>query len=169
MDYKLVFDIPGMPLVEPSAASVRKLEGSIVHGVVYELTDADFAIVGNTEGVPFAYQWQACQVIPYIGDNQRAGQDVLEKKGGLDDDASLSCYTLVAGKRGGRDNDTKQLDHIPPSPSYLKILQDGAAYWKMDRSYQTRLGKIRVADNLLVKGGLSGSLLFLAKLMNPPK
>ncbi|GKY90841.1 hypothetical protein MPSEU_000056900 [Mayamaea pseudoterrestris] len=164
-DYELVFDIPGIPLVEPSAASVRKQTGSVVHGVIYELTDADFARVGRTEGVPLSYQWQQCLVVPYVGDNHRAGEETLKAATANAADSLLSCYTLVANPKSQRR--TRRVDHIPPSPSYLRILQDAAAYWQMDRSYQIGLGKIRTADKLLICDGVSGKLLHAAKLVNP--
>jgi hypothetical protein len=159
VDYKLLFNMPGMPLLEPSAASIRKEPGYVVHGVIYELSDADFATVGRTEGVPFAYQWEQCQVIPYVGDSLRAGETALTAANVTE---AVSCYALVA--TNGR---AQRIDHIPPSSSYLRILQDGAAYWKMDRSYQIELTKVRTAQNLLIRDGLSGKLLCAAKLINP--
>jgi hypothetical protein len=158
MDYKLVFNIPGIPLVEPSAASVRRQTNNVVHGVIYELTDADFARVGQSEGVPFSYQWEQCRVIPYVGDKGRAGEMTLTENV----TTSVTCYTLVAASDRAR-----RIEHIPPSPSYLRILQDAAAYWKMDRSYQIALAKVVAAENLLLGEGLSGRLLDVAKCINP--
>jgi hypothetical protein len=169
LEYQLVFENMGgsssllMSRLEPSAASLRACSPGHqpVHGVIYELTDAEFAKVGRTEGVPFAYQWRQCQVIPYQGDNQKAGEEAVQRAGD-DDRSSLLCYSLVSNN-----NQSARRRHVPPSRSYLRILQDGAAYWQMDRSYQISLAKIQVANNLFLADGLSGMLLEMAKRSNP--
>jgi hypothetical protein len=161
LDYALRFDVPGNPLLEPSAASVQPCPGAVVHGVVYQLTDADFARVGSSEGVPFAYRWKSCRVVTYVGDGECAGAAALRATG----TNYLDAYTLC--KHTNANVQTKQQQFIPPSASYLKIIRDGARYWKLDRSYQDELSQAVVAQNLLVKDGLSGTLLAFAKLLNP--
>jgi len=155
-DYRLAFDIRGNPLVEPSAASARPSKGDLMHGVLYELSDQDFARVGFTEGVPFGYRWQRCEVYPYVGDGESAGAHALETN------EPLPAYTLVAARPSIRDD-------IPTSRSYLRILQEGAAYWKMDRLYQVELSKISIAKNLIPPDGTAGSLLCFAELVNPSR
>jgi hypothetical protein len=90
-DYTLRFNVGGIPWVEPSAAAVERCAAARVHGVLYELTEDDFARVGRTEGVPFAYRWQICEVYPYVGDSTNAGETALQTG------TSVSAYTLVAG------------------------------------------------------------------------
>jgi hypothetical protein len=63
--------------IEPSAASVVRRDQKLVHGVLYTLTEDDFAKLGQSEGVPFVYRWERCVVIPYIGDGRNAGRDAL--------------------------------------------------------------------------------------------
>ena len=105
----LRFNIPGIPGVEPSSASVEpvaKKSGSIltndddddddamllldaieneehvVHGVLYKLSEDDFATICRTEGVPFAYSLHRCRVIPYVNDDGTggsAGRDALQR------------------------------------------------------------------------------------------
>jgi len=151
-DYQLAFDIAGSPLLEPSAASVRFAPGEFVHGVLYELTESDFARVGSTEGIPFVYRWEPCRVVPYQGNDETAGQDAVAGANAT----TTSAFTLTASNP----NTPK---FIPTSPSYLRILREGAAYWKMDRTYQIQLSKVTTAKNLLVADGLSGSLLEAAE------
>lgn len=159
LDYQLRFNVPGVPLLEPSAASVRRHPGQLVHGVIYELYDADLAQVGRTEGVPWTYQWQECQVIPYMGDNYQAGATTVARG----EVAPVTCYTLVLSDRNG----ARRPEHIPPSSSYLRILKNAASNWRMDRSYRLSLAKVKTASRLLVKEGLSGKLLAASKLLNP--
>ena len=104
----LRFNIPGIPGIEPSSASVEpvdKKSGSIltnedddddamllldaieneehvVHGVLYKLSEDDFATICRTEGVPFAYSLHRCRVIPYVNDDGTsgsAGRDALQR------------------------------------------------------------------------------------------
>ena len=155
--YKLCFNIPGNDLIEPSAACVEPATESdcSVHGVLYTLRESDFRTVSRTEGVPVVYQWQDVKVFPYSGNGESAGVSALQ-----DDTPSVYAQTLVSSFRGA---------DIPPSPSYLRILQDGAAYWRMDEDYQKLLRQTPVADQLLVPGGVSGPLLDIAMLLNPSK
>jgi hypothetical protein len=152
-DYKLRFSIAGLPMVEPSAAAVEECKGEVVHGVVYTLTENDFARVGSTEGVPFAYRWQACDVYPYVGDGEKAGDEAVA----VTDKEPMVAYTLVSGSSTSRATD------IPPSKSYRDILIDGARFWKMDADYVQSLENTPYARNLLIPDGLSGATLRAAE------
>lgn len=55
--------------------------------------------------------------------------------------------------------------YTPPSRSYLRILQQGARFWKLDRSYQIRLGLVMTTST---QEGWEGSLLQVAQFLNPP-
>lgn len=174
-NYRLVFNIALNPLLEPSAACIEACSNSrdsnsntddienrcVVQGVLYELSDLDFARVGMTEAVPLVYRWQEISAYPYVGDGENAGRRALEQASSNLD--SVKAYTLVKTKfLHGEPRE----EHIPPSSSYLKILQQGAAYWNMDRLYQVELSKIKTAKFLLVKDGLAGKLLQAAELFN---
>lgn len=155
-DYKLRFNVRGIPWVEPSAAAVERCVATRVHGVLYELTEDDFARVGSTEGVPFVYRWQLCEVYPYVGDGTDAGETALLTG------TSVSAYTLVAGSPTKAD--------IPPSKSYRDLLIDGAKLWKLDRDYVLHLENTPTAKNLLIPEGLAKVTLQVAefrKLLNP--
>jgi hypothetical protein len=154
-DYQLAFNIAGSPRIEPSAASARPAIGDCLYGVLYELSEADFATVGSTEGIPFVYRWEACYVIPYVGNEQSAGQEAILAQ--EDEKSSVLAYTLTSTR-------PNTPTFIPTSPSYLRILQQGAAYWKMDRSYQNQLSEVPMAKDLIFQDGLSGSLLEAAEL-----
>jgi hypothetical protein len=155
-DYQLAFNIAGSPRIEPSAASARPAVGDCLHGVLYELSEADFATVGSTEGIPFVYRWEPCRVIPYVGNQESAGQEAMlaQKE---EETSSVLAYTLTSTR-------PNTPTFIPTSPSYLRILQQGAAYWNMDRAYQNQLSETPMAKNLIFQDGLSGSLLEAAEL-----
>ncbi len=154
-DYTLRFNVGGIPWVEPSAAAVERCAAARVHGVLYELTEDDFARVGRTEGVPFAYRWQICEVYPYVGDSTNAGETALQTG------TSVSAYTLVAGYPTKVD--------IPPSKSYRDLLIEGAKLWKLDIDYILQLENTPTAKNLLLPEGLAKVTLQVAefrKLLN---
>jgi hypothetical protein len=167
-NYELRFNIPGNPFIEPSAASVQKLktiatddtnpQESCVHGVLYTLTEDDFAKLGRSEGVPFAYVWERCYPIPYIGNNENAGHEALllhhqQQVTALDEAFVLTANTLFTSNTNRND--------IPPSQSYLQILQDGSKYWKMDMKYQMYLQN-EIPTNSMVPG-ISKLLLQVAE------
>ncbi|CAJ1942280.1 unnamed protein product [Cylindrotheca closterium] len=159
-DYELRFDgSESSRLVEPSAAFVNAATGKQVHGVLYTLSAEDFAKVGRTEGVPFAYRWQKCQVYPYVGNGKEAGKEAMES---ANDAAAASSsqrttdtYVLISPNLGER--------NIPPSSSYLGLIKEGAAKWKFDQAYQEELASIEEAKNLIIPQGLSGLLLKVAE------
>ena len=150
-DYRLRFNIPGVPGIEPSAASVELSPGDVVHGVCYSLTPDDFAQVGRTEGVPFGYRWQPVRVVTYVGNNDDAGRQAMEHK-----KMSILAYTLVA--TFPRPND------IQPSKSYLGLIQQGARERKIDRAYRDNLERIEYDKNLILRDGVAGATLKWAEL-----
>ena len=158
----LRFNIPGVPLVEPSSASVEPVDnimekkdkddvetiiesGQLVHGVLYKLTEDDFARVCSTEGVPFAYSLHRCRCIPYAGDGKRAGEDCLRRVMGELDEFNMKsnnewgvpAFTLRAAREKWRRD-----DDIAPSQSYLNVLIQGAKEFRLDETYLQKLQQI---------------------------
>jgi Gamma-glutamyl cyclotransferase, AIG2-like len=168
--YKLRFNIPGIPAVEPSWACVEPVVATSnngnndrnnnndsdmdcwVHGVLYTLTLQDFARVSMSEGVPLAYQWKLVDVIPYQGDGDCAGQKAFVEATMSDDASSSSstnnnkikkAYTLVTN------NPFLRLrDDIPPSRAYRDLLIRGAKSFQMDQSYIEKLEAIPIGLTL---------------------
>ena len=165
----LRFNIPGVPLVEPSSASVEPVDnimekkgkddvetiiksGRLVHGVLYKLTEDDFARVCSTEGVPFAYSLHRCRCIPYAGDGKRAGEDCLRQVMRESDEFNnmksnnewgVSAFTLRAAREKWRRD-----DDIAPSQSYLNVLIQGAKEFRLDETYLQKLQQIKAGRTL---------------------
>lgn len=146
--YCLTFDIPGIPLVEPSWASVEEnsLEGSSVHGVLYQLTGNDFASVCRTEGVPLGYNLRRCRVFPYIECNG-AKRSVAGIK-------PVNSLTLCTSPH------LRSRPSVNPSQSYLNVLIRGAKEAGLEESYVRMLKEIRPSPTLL--GGTSEGILRFA-------
>lgn len=139
-DYRLAFDIQTSS--STGAASVRYEPGSVVHGVLYSLTPEQFARISLSEGVPLVYLWERCQVVQYQGDSDKAGQVALTQ-GDVE-----PVPALVLTSRWGRkafNGDRNLYKDLPSGPAYLNILKRGADYWKLDRSYQFGLAKVRTS------------------------
>lgn len=150
-DHELRFNVPGMRLIEPSWASVEPVsagaEGSttlrgndngqegtntqlpVVHGVLYSLTEKDFASVCQTEGVPLAYTLHRCRVIPYKGNGKDAGRKVMRNE----TTKSIPAYTLRAASKALRAQ-PKSADQAP-SRSYVNVLIRGAKEFGLDADY----------------------------------
>ena len=165
--HTLRFNIPGVPLVEPSSASVEPIDGmddimdigaiiergELVHGVLYKLTEEDFSSVCSTEGVPFAYSLHRCRPIPYTGDGKRAGEESLRKLDDLSMASTVSAFTLRAARKNWREG-----KDIPPSQSYLNVLIRGAKEFALDGSYLEKLQQIE-AGRTFPGNGLAEELL----------
>jgi Gamma-glutamyl cyclotransferase, AIG2-like len=132
--YKLRFNIPGIPALEPSWACVEKCTEDNVHGVLYTLTPQDFARLSFSEGVPFGYQWRVVDVVPYQGDGDTAGRIAMSSSS----DCLSQAYTLVSN------NPWLPRRDIPPSKAYRGLLIRGAKDFQMDRDYIDKLESIPV-------------------------
>ena len=152
--YELVFSIPGTPLMEPSWAAVRPTEDdtSVVHGVLYRLTEEDFVKVCQTEGVPFAYRLKRCQVIPYVGDGKDAGEK--RRLSNKSSPKKVRAITLI----DANDNSNKQ--SIPPSQSYLNVLLQGAKEFGLDKKYVEYLENIECGKTIIGNGVAETMLQF---------
>jgi len=157
------------------------ISGKVVHGLLYSLTEDEFAKVGQTEGVPFGYRWQSCNVYPYRGDGKQAGIDCLN--GPDAETLSVQAYTLVEPtpassqqkqqqlqqrrkkeqlkRNNSKKNKNKRGRDMPPSASYLGLIREGARLWKFDRTYQDELATIQSAksNNFLFPDGWEGPAL----------
>jgi len=154
--HKLRFNLPGAPLIEPSSASVEPSsgDGDIVHGVLYTLSEDDFATVCRTEGVPLAYVLHRCNVVTYIGDGETAGLDALQSRS-----SSVTAFTLRAARKSWRDG-----RDIPPSQGYLNVLVRGAVEYRLDKSYLSYLESIK--PGMTIGNGLAEQALSLAEQRN---
>ncbi len=178
--YKLRFNVPGIPGIEPSWASVESVPSSasillrnedndqlqqssmeLVHGVMHTLTAQDFATVCRTEGVPFSYVLQKCRVIPYIADGKVAGHCELEKVLSTTSitkmnnaNWGMSAYTLLVGPMALRSRG----EDIPPSRSYMNVLLRGAKEFALDESYLRKLEEIPVGKTWFGDGLAEGML-----------
>ena len=144
--YKLRFNLPGTPLIEPSWASVQPSSDprDYVHGVLYSLTPSDFARLSISEGVPFGYRWQECRVTPYLGDGNCAGRNAVRDK----ESACVKANVLVTT------NPFLWRD-IPPSKAYRDLLIRGALEFQMDQDYIAFLESVpigrTIGDGLIAK------------------
>lgn len=169
--YALKFDGSTASRLEPSSAFVVPTNNpnDYVHGVVYTLTPEDFAKVGTTEGVPLAYRWQRCQVFPYVGrPGENAGQErLLDTENAGSAGPPVEAVTLIPPRL--EKFTQKDYCDVPPSSSYLGIIQEGARFWNFDASYQEQLAAVPTAQNLIIPQGLSGLLLKAAELVSATK
>ncbi len=171
-NHRLAFNVPGAPLIEPSWASIETSEDDVCHGVLYKLTEEDFRIVCETEGVPFGYTLHRCRVIPYKGNGEDAGRKALDNvllsnknQDEVQDQritnerkqqGTVAAFTLRASRkewRNGKD--------IPPSRAYLNVLIRGAEEFKIDGDY---LEKLRyITPGRTVGNGMAETMLEAAE------
>ena len=183
--HTLRFNIPGIQFIEPSSASVEPINdmsGDIeeVHGVLYKLSEKDFATILSTEGVPFAYSLHRCRVITYLGDGRNAGYITMQKALGTDSDTDtnnnipisnseqstdtsnyeVSAFTLRAARKEWR----QRRKDIPPSQAYLNVLLRGAREFSLDEDYIQKLNSVKVGR--AIGNGLAEELLRVAEQRN---
>jgi len=135
-NYKLQFNIPGPPLLDPSYASVTPSTSSCdsVHGVCYTLTLPDYAKCLATEGVPLVYVTKEVLLRPYG-----------------DPSSLIKAITLVPNPLN-----PLQLLSTPPSQSYLNVIISGASQNKLRQSYIDQL--LAIKPGFALFGGLSDKI-----------
>ena len=106
-DYRLVFNTPGLPWIEPAFANVEPAPGRLVHGVLHRLTQRQLNRLDLFEGGGLAYRHLKLEVHAYDG------------------------RKIVARVYSAR-RLTKEKN---PSCRYLDILREGAHYHQLDPAY----------------------------------
>ena len=111
-NYRLAFNVIGIPLIEPSFASVAKAQGSEVHGLLVSLDLIEFLKLSYSEGVPVAYQPIYVQVLRY------------------DSNDLMAAITFASGPFN------LPIDQeVMPSKRYRNLLYTGAVETGLKQSY----------------------------------
>lgn len=109
-DWRLAFNLAtGMRWVEPAMANVMPASGEVVHGVAFELTDAELARLKASEGGTRFYRSQSVEVETYDGER-------------------LAALTFVAQQDVVR-------REVSPSARYLDLLRKGARHHRLAEDY----------------------------------
>jgi len=188
-NHTLRFNIPGIPYIEPSYASVEPTTSSSsldgvgggvnnidneetnVHGVLYVLTPEDFATICQTEGVPFIYSLHRCLVVPYIGNGKTAGMDTLLQTTTTTtttnaDSTAMTRNTMIlvsAFTLRAASSKYRQMGYnIPPSQSYMNVLHRGATEFQLDELYCQKLKNI-IVSKMIFGNGISEMMLGIAE------
>jgi len=117
-DWKLRFNIMGLPFVEPCFGNVVRSPGATVHGVLFLITMKEFKYIQSTEGgggeSKDGYQPVDVNIKKYDG-------TVVTAK-----TLSASASTLLSDKNVTR---------VFPTQRYMNLLINGAIYYKLDINY----------------------------------
>lgn len=116
MDYRLVFDQPGVPWIEPCFASITDAPGEAVHGVLYQLSAPSAALIDSYESAA------------YRSINVSVGS---QKHGAV----TARAYQTKAPVRG-----------LKPSKRYLDLLLEGAREHALPPVYIARLAEQPCVD-----------------------
>jgi cation transport regulator ChaC len=96
-DYKLVFNQPGIPWLEPSFANIEEAPGHYIEGVVYEITGEEMRLLDISEG--------------------NGAYDIVTSNVEADVSGPILAHTFA----------TKNVSHgLHPSLRYMNLLIDGA-------------------------------------------
>ena len=105
--YRLVFDHPGIPLIEPSFANVEKHDSSKIYGVLYHMTQNEISILNKMEGG---------------GEYQNLNLEVLGTRSGL-----KTAHVFWSENTG--------IKHLRPSKRYMNILLEGAVEHSLPKEW----------------------------------
>ena len=177
---QLTFDLPGVPYAEPCFGNVRYRDPPTISiatnqtpsekpkqppyhkdrwpkglvGVVYEVTQSDYAHIIATEGGGASYKDVLVDAYALSADPGAAVPDHPETHGLT----PLKTHTLFSPPRVTRPNGPS---YAQPSARYLKLIADGAAEHALPTEYRAFLAGIRPYTITRSRQRL-GSWLFLA-------
>jgi len=126
-NYRLAFNLRGIPWTEPSFASAEPSDKDTdeLHGVVYTLNRPDWNRLALSEGVGTAYDLEEVTCRTYAGD-------------------LLSAVTLRT-----REGLLRSEKDVPPSRAYLNILIEGAYKSGLRQEYIDRLKAVPTSNQVL--------------------
>jgi len=107
--YKLVFNLQGIPYLEPAFANIEKKEDECVEGVVYKITKDELVQLIKTESKHYDVV-----IVP-----------VSCKKGSMKEAYTFMAHTTVKPKS--------------PSQRYMNHLIEGAEQYKLSKEWRERL------------------------------
>jgi len=144
--YRLVFNAPGVPWVEPAFANVEPRPGGEVHGVLHRMTAGQMARLDLFEGGGMAYRHLDLEVRAYDG-------------------RSLSARVYSAVRATAERN---------PSCRYLNLLREGARFHGLDAAHVRMLeahpcgSVVKVPDGLFTgfERLLSGAAPVVSRIGN---
>jgi cation transport regulator ChaC len=116
-DYRLAFNIRGIPWIEPSMASIEPAPGEEVHGLLLRLTHEQWEHLDHSEGAGRAYMHEELEVEAYDGRRIRA-----------------FAFRVRPERAAPHD--------VPPSLRYLTLIRDGAAASGLDPNWQHYLAQL---------------------------
>lgn len=122
LDYRLSFNVPGVPFLEPAFASVTRQKGEETHGACYTITKDEFRYLLQTEG---SYDVVDVDVFVY-GDN-RDIEEVVKAK--------TLTHRDVAARRD-----------LQPSKRYRDLIVEGAKERGLEKSWVEFLEKMPYFD-----------------------
>ncbi|GJQ15578.1 hypothetical protein GpartN1_g7369.t1 [Galdieria partita] len=109
--FRLVFNVRGIPLLEPCFANITEDPDGIVVGVLYKLSYSNWKRLTRSEGVGITgvYKEKAVRVL-----KEDTGETVM-------------AFTLIA-----EDSRFTLTEEVMPSSRYLHLVLDGIQHWKLD-------------------------------------
>ena len=153
--YKLVFNVPGLPFVEPAFASVMKISGDEhtkindafaryereTHGVAYEMTDTEWQYLLRTET---SYVCEDVLLEMYVEGGR--GESHGMSDGIMGDEGQTSKKSIQATTLVFPDMDVGGVGLLP-SQRYLDLLREGASEWNLDGGWRDYLeNKVKAYD-----------------------
>lgn len=180
---QLVFDLAGIPYVEPCFANTRRRNGSSLDdfgdsekaqllnpasnvrtaddlgwkkglvGVAYEVTESDFAHIIATEGGGSSYADIEVDCYPLAKDSHSVPS---EPQG-----TPITAHTLFADPNKDRNGPDRRDGWAEPSARYLGLLTSGAAEHDLPIEYQAWLQQLK-AYRITTWRQTAGKALFIA-------
>ena len=130
-DYRLVFNQPGIPWLEPSFANIEEAPGEYIEGVLYEISGAEMVRLDISEG--------------------NGAYDIITSKVEGEVSGPVTAHTFA----------TKNVSHgLHPSLRYMTLLVDGAIEHGLSEDWVQKLREAPFSSGTVSKH-LSPVIMFI--------
>jgi hypothetical protein len=169
MDHCLSFRLRGLPYIEPAFATLERIRGKRVHGVIHTITKDEWARIKISEGVTgqgkgYGYYESALPCTLYS--NEQVEVVTL-----LSTQASHHPESKKATEQAGLENNRFSDFYLPkilnaafPSRRYKTLLVDGARHHRLDDTYRSWLEQLTAYEDSLEGNQSSQNLGLMASL-----
>eukprot|EP00834_Sanchytrium_tribonematis_P001973 NODE_53_length_30760_cov_1.203712.p14 type:complete len:231 gc:universal NODE_53_length_30760_cov_1.203712:27301-27993(+) len=147
-DYQLSFNVPGIPFIEPSFASILPRKGCLLHGVAFEISEKDFLKIQHSEG------GQGIRGISY---------QPIEIEAESYDGKKFVVRTLYYSC-----SIFPNIKEFHPSKRYLNLIIEGAKQNKLDSHYLQMLENLEYYETNDLYGNMAKYLFAIPSLSLAP-
>lgn len=167
MDYCLSFRLRGLPFIEPGFATLERVSGKRVHGVVHMIREDEWERVKVSEGVnrqEKGYGYYEARLPCFLYGRKELEVVTLLSNPASHHPKSKKSEALISNGRFTDFCSQQIMNASFPSRRYKTLLVDGARHHELDNAYQSWLEQLTAYEDSLERRNGNRTLGSVASL-----